>query len=228
MLRGNWQRRVDTAGSVAGPDDPRIDVVTTIMQGHVSPCLTLQRSPIIPELYLTTGDWYVLFPWCLSRVSVYLVNFLCDFFRPCVLIPLLDCRTFTLWMTGVDAPIFKSSYTSGHITCARWSPTRASVLFIGKSDGNVEVWELLDQSHRASISQNISPQPITALEFWHWHDTRGHGTSCRSASRRLLLLLSVLLLYFGEGVVFCRHRVDLWCFCSATAWHWRRRRHAAS
>jgi hypothetical protein len=40
--------------------------------------------------------------------------------------------TFTLWREGLQQPLFRSPATSVPITCGLWSPTRPSVLFIGK------------------------------------------------------------------------------------------------
>ena len=37
------------------------------------------------------------------------------------------------------------------------------VFYIGKEDGNIDVWDLMDRSHEPSMSQNISSSAITSL-----------------------------------------------------------------
>ena len=41
-------------------------------------------------------------------------------------------------------------------TAGAWSPTRPSIIFLGTHEGNVEVWDLLEKTHEASVIQNIS------------------------------------------------------------------------
>lgn len=50
-------------------------------------------------------------------------------------------------------------YTVGH-----WSPSRPAVFFIGKEDGSIEVWDLLEKSHEPSLTQNISTASITSIK----------------------------------------------------------------
>ena len=76
---------------------------------------------------------------------------------------------FKVWRAGVASPILTSPVDPQHpsqkITCARWSPTRPSVLFCGTSDGLVQVWDLLDRTHEAVLSHQLLPHPVTCVEF---------------------------------------------------------------
>ncbi|KAA0706513.1 WD repeat-containing protein 63 [Triplophysa tibetana] len=69
--------------------------------------------------------------------------------------------------------VFKEGLTNGWIlqsccsqimyTVGHWSPSRPAVFFIGKEDGSVEVWDLLEKSHEPSLTQNISTASITSV-----------------------------------------------------------------
>ena len=49
------------------------------------------------------------------------------------------------------------------LTHGRWSPTRAGVFFISKSDGCIDVWDLLDRTSDPVLTQSVSPHAITKL-----------------------------------------------------------------
>eukprot|EP00163_Fabomonas_tropica_P007615 TRINITY_DN17322_c0_g1_i1.p1 TRINITY_DN17322_c0_g1~~TRINITY_DN17322_c0_g1_i1.p1 ORF type:complete len:1010 (-),score=296.65 TRINITY_DN17322_c0_g1_i1:345-3374(-) len=74
--------------------------------------------------------------------------------------------TFNIWKEGVSSPIFSSPPSSSLLRSGCWSPTRPGVLFTGKADGKVEIWDLTDRSHEPSMIQTISSASIEAMEFW--------------------------------------------------------------
>lgn len=55
--------------------------------------------------------------------------------------------------------------SSAYTTCCQWSPTRPGVFCIGRSDGVVEVWDLLDKSHIPSTTQNVTATAISYIKF---------------------------------------------------------------
>lgn len=70
-------------------------------------------------------------------------------------------------------PIFTSSYTFGsYNTCGVFSPTRAGVIFISKTNG-IDVWDLLDQSHKASMSIGSVSSVITYITFQSYKHNDG-------------------------------------------------------
>lgn len=75
---------------------------------------------------------------------------------------------FAIWKTslkGYKEPIFRSSYTQGaHNTCGCWSPTRPGVIYITKTNG-IDVWDLLDQSHKPSMKIGNIASPIMFIKF---------------------------------------------------------------
>lgn len=74
---------------------------------------------------------------------------------------------FHIWRTDSESmhPVFTSPYTSCHITCGQWSPTRSAVLFISKSNGSVDVWDFTDSCYSPSSSFSLIPNPITTMHF---------------------------------------------------------------
>jgi WD40 repeat protein len=75
---------------------------------------------------------------------------------------------FCIWNVDLEnhnEPIFVSSYTFGaYNTCGVWSPTRAGVIFISKTNG-IDVWDFLDQSHKPSMSLGSVSSVITCITF---------------------------------------------------------------
>ena len=73
---------------------------------------------------------------------------------------------FCIWKVGMEKPIFNSSHTvDTHITCGGFSPTRPAVIFIGKTDGNIDIWDFLDQSHKSSMKFNVITASLTSMAF---------------------------------------------------------------
>jgi WD40 repeat protein len=65
---------------------------------------------------------------------------------------------FSVWDTNLDVlmPIFNSYiYEGSTILSGCFSPTRPGVIYIGKSDGRIQVWDLADVSHQEV--QDITP-----------------------------------------------------------------------
>lgn len=62
-------------------------------------------------------------------------------------------------------PIFVSPLAGATITCVAFSPTRPGVIFLGKSDGMLEVWDFLDQSHRASLTMGVTACALMSIAF---------------------------------------------------------------
>jgi WD40 repeat protein len=72
---------------------------------------------------------------------------------------------FKIWKLGVTYPIIASPMGEYQMLCGRWSPTRASVVVVGTSDGFIQVWDLLDRSHEPTLFHRLSSDAISVLEF---------------------------------------------------------------
>ncbi|XP_075567514.1 dynein axonemal intermediate chain 3 isoform X4 [Pelecanus crispus] len=76
-------------------------------------------------------------------------------------------RNFAIWREGVtNGPILQSSCSAGRYTAGQWSLTRPGVFFIGRDDGNIDIWDILKKTHEPSHLQNISKSTITFISPW--------------------------------------------------------------
>ncbi|KAL2089545.1 hypothetical protein ACEWY4_014233 [Coilia grayii] len=74
---------------------------------------------------------------------------------------------FAIWKEGVmNGPIFLSQYSQTRCTTGCWSGSRPGVFFIGKEDGNIEVWDILEKTHEPSQVQTITTARITSIKPW--------------------------------------------------------------
>jgi WD40 repeat protein len=73
---------------------------------------------------------------------------------------------FNIWKEGFDTPLFTSSMSPTYLRGAKWSPTRPGILFVARYDGQVDIWDLADQSHKPSAEIAVGLSPIDSMEFW--------------------------------------------------------------
>ncbi|XP_066481527.1 dynein axonemal intermediate chain 3 [Tiliqua scincoides] len=74
---------------------------------------------------------------------------------------------FVIWKEGVTSgPLLQSSCTAKRYTAGHWSLSRAGVFFIGREDGNIDIWDLLEKTHEASQTQNVCISLITCIKPW--------------------------------------------------------------
>nr|XP_014342639.1 PREDICTED: WD repeat-containing protein 63 isoform X2 [Latimeria chalumnae] len=75
--------------------------------------------------------------------------------------------TLAIWKEGVTTgPILQACCYQKRYTAGYWSLSRAGVFFIGKEDGSIDIWDLLEKTHECSQTQNISTSAITAIRPW--------------------------------------------------------------
>ncbi|NXF90567.1 WDR63 protein, partial [Eubucco bourcierii] len=76
-------------------------------------------------------------------------------------------RSFAIWKEGVtNGPILRSSCSAGRNTAGHWSLTRPGVFFIGRDDGNIDTWDLMNKTYEPSRIQTISNSVITFISPW--------------------------------------------------------------
>ncbi|XP_072244882.1 dynein axonemal intermediate chain 3 [Leuresthes tenuis] len=75
---------------------------------------------------------------------------------------------FAIWKEGVtDGPLVLSRYFEQECTAGCWSLSRPAVFFIGKEDGSIEVWNLLENtSEPAHVHEYITNTKITCIKPW--------------------------------------------------------------
>ncbi|XP_028918860.1 dynein intermediate chain 3, axonemal isoform X1 [Ornithorhynchus anatinus] len=74
---------------------------------------------------------------------------------------------FGIWKEGLMVgPILLSCCSTKRYTAGHWSLSRAGVFFLGREDGNIEIWDLLEKTHEPSQTQNICIAMITYMRPW--------------------------------------------------------------
>lgn len=68
------------------------------------------------------------------------------------------------FQVGFRKPVFSSPMATNYLTTGRWSPTRPGMLFLGKVDGSMDVWDFTDSSYTPSVTLMSSPSRITRWE----------------------------------------------------------------
>ncbi|XP_076026330.1 dynein axonemal intermediate chain 3 [Genypterus blacodes] len=73
---------------------------------------------------------------------------------------------FAIWKEGVmDGPIMQPHGSDQQCTVGCWSLSRPAVFFIGKEDGNIEVWNLLEKTSGPSqVLTHVTTAKITCLK----------------------------------------------------------------
>lgn len=79
-----------------------------------------------------------------------------------------DCH-FCIWKLECQEPVFVSPFiTSGaertYITCGFFSPSRPGVVYIGRADGYIDVWDFMDQSNNPTQSHFVVAAGISSME----------------------------------------------------------------
>ncbi|XP_074077877.1 dynein axonemal intermediate chain 3 [Macrotis lagotis] len=72
-----------------------------------------------------------------------------------------------IWKEGVSqGPLLQSSCSTKKYTAGHWSLTRPGVFFVGKEDGYIDIWDLLEKTHEPAQTQSICITTITYIRPW--------------------------------------------------------------
>lgn len=72
--------------------------------------------------------------------------------------------SFTL-LHHQEGPIILSAHSDQTYCAGCWSLTRPAVFFVGKADGSVEVWNLLERtSEPVHVQEHVSKARITCMK----------------------------------------------------------------
>ncbi|XP_068563257.1 dynein axonemal intermediate chain 3 [Cebidichthys violaceus] len=76
--------------------------------------------------------------------------------------------SFAIWNEGVmDGPIIKSPNFEHWCTVGCWSLSRPAIFFIGKENGSIEVWNLLENTNvPAQVLAQVTDAKITCIKPW--------------------------------------------------------------
>lgn len=70
---------------------------------------------------------------------------------------------FRLWHDKNKSPILTSPYCAAFLTAGCWSYCRPGVLFTTRTDGVLDVWDLLTEQARPACSHRVSPHALASL-----------------------------------------------------------------
>ena len=89
-----------------------------------------------------------------------------SFFYEDIFLTLHDFH-FCIWKADVDDPIFSSLLIrNATITSGSFSPFRPGIIIIGRSDGILDIWDFMDQSHKWTMQHSVVPKiALTCLKF---------------------------------------------------------------
>uniref|UniRef100_A0AAY4DBC1 WDR63 n=1 Tax=Denticeps clupeoides TaxID=299321 RepID=A0AAY4DBC1_9TELE len=90
------------------------------------------------------------------------------FFKDIILI--VAGWTFAIWKEEItQGPVMQSPYSEKKYSGGCWSLSRPGVLFFGTEDGDIEVWNLVEKTHKSFHTQNITTSQITCIRPWINH-----------------------------------------------------------
>lgn len=89
------------------------------------------------------------------------------FYRDLIL-TIHDCH-FCIWKLECKEPVFVSPFITSasercYMTCGFFSPSRPGVVFIGRADGYLDIWDFMDQSNSPTQSHFVVAAGISAIE----------------------------------------------------------------
>ena len=77
---------------------------------------------------------------------------------------------FSLWAKGRPKAIFMSpNLDNCSYTCGKFSPSRPGVIYLCKSNGEIDTWDLLDESHKPSVRDTLIKEKITSINIFRYN-----------------------------------------------------------
>ena len=77
---------------------------------------------------------------------------------------------FSLWAKGRSKAIFMSpNLDNCSYTCGKFSPSRPGVIYLCKSNGEIDTWDLLDESHKPSVKDTLIKEKITSINIFKYN-----------------------------------------------------------
>ncbi|XP_041862444.1 dynein intermediate chain 3, axonemal [Melanotaenia boesemani] len=115
-----------------------------------------------------SGQLFSAKPLYCFNAHHYLVNTMqrSPFFKDIILT--IGSWNFAIWQEGVmDGPLVLSQFSGEECTAGCWSLSRPAVFFIGKGDGSIEVWNLLENTNQpAHVYHHFTNAKITCIKPW--------------------------------------------------------------
>ena len=73
--------------------------------------------------------------------------------------------TARVWSEDVKTPIITTRYHNSYLTGGCWSPTRAGVFYVTRSDGIMDVWDISHNQNEVAYSHKVSDAAISSISI---------------------------------------------------------------
>ena len=70
-----------------------------------------------------------------------------------------------MWTEDLKTPIITTRYHSSYLTGGCWSPTRAGVFYVTRSDGVVDVWDITHNQNEVAYSHKVSDTALSSISI---------------------------------------------------------------
>ena len=146
-------------------DDPRIRVRTALYSHRLNDLLYTIRVAYDDTSYIIVPEWGSSEPFEFSaHLTDDEVMHSLTFFDDIILA--INDYSFYLYKEGIKDPIFQSyNQKNTMITCGAFSPFRAGMIIIGRSDGFIDIWDFMDQTHKETMSHSVVACGISCIRF---------------------------------------------------------------
>lgn len=71
--------------------------------------------------------------------------------------------TARVWTEDLKTPIITTRYHNSYLTGGCWSPTRAGVFYVTRSDGVLDVWDISHNQNEVAYSHKISDAALSSI-----------------------------------------------------------------
>jgi len=73
--------------------------------------------------------------------------------------------TARVWTEDLKTPIITTRYHNSYLTGGCWSPTRAGVFYVARSDGVVDVWDITHSQNEVAYSHKVSDAALSSISI---------------------------------------------------------------
>lgn len=89
-------------------------------------------------------------------------------FFPNIFLIVMDFN-FSIWNTSYKKPILESpNLKSFYYVSGKFSKSRPGVFFLARCNGQIDIWDLLDESHKPSVKETFLKECITFLDIIYY------------------------------------------------------------
>lgn len=73
--------------------------------------------------------------------------------------------TARVWTEDLKTPIITTRYHNNYLTGGCWSPTRAGVFYVTRSDGVLDVWDISHNQNEVAYSHKVSDTSLSCISI---------------------------------------------------------------